>query len=281
MKVLLALMLSLIALTALVACGDDDDDETTATPSETATGAPTASPEPTICRVNPDPASAQELFVSTPLPGAGVASPLTITGTTQIFEGRLWLRAFNEAGETVFDQGASTNFGNLATDFNEVVEFTASEATEVCLEVFWNDPSEGGEQNIVQIPITLVAEAAETTPAPSLHTNVCPSNSDPATAEEVLITAPAANATVTSPLTVQGSAAAFEAVIELRIVDAGGNELTALSGMTNEGQTLAPYEETLEFTVAAQTDGCLEVFMLSAENGSVINVAQVPLVLSP
>jgi hypothetical protein len=156
-----------------------------------------------------------------------------------------------------------------------------SEATEVCLEVFWNDPSEGGEQNIVQIPITLVAEAAETTPAPSLHTNVCPSNPDPATAEEVVISSPIAGATVTSPLSVQGDAAAFEAVIELRIVDGSFNELAALSGMTDEGQTLAPFEETLDFTVATQTDACLEVYMLSAENGSTINVAQVPLVLSP
>lgn len=86
---------------------------------------------------------------------------------------------------------------------------------------------------------------------------------------------------VSSPFAVTGSAAAFEASIHITLLDGDGNELADQPGMTNEGQTLAPFEETVEFTVDEETDGCLQVYMLSAQDGEPVNIAQLPLVLLP
>ncbi|MEX1193736.1 MAG: Gmad2 immunoglobulin-like domain-containing protein [Dehalococcoidia bacterium] len=118
------------------------------------------------------------------------------------------------------------------------------------------------------------------TPGPTV-TNVCPENPDSATPDELIVNSPSAGLQVSSPLVVQGLATAFEAVFHITIVDAEGNEITDQPGMTEEGQVLAPYEEPVAFEVTEATDACLEVYMLSAMDGSVINMVQVPIVLLP
>jgi hypothetical protein len=76
-------------------------------------------------------------------------------------------------------------------------------------------------------------------------------------------------------------AAAFEAVIQVTLLDEDGNELYDEAAMTNEGQTLAPFQVDVDFEVDAETLGCLQVYELSAMDGSPTNIAQIPLILQP
>lgn len=292
MKTLLALILTLALAAAFVACGDDDGGSTptpTPSPSATASADETTTPSPTnvvenVCGVNPDPATDADLTVTAPLEGDSVSSPVTISGEAPQFEGRVWFHAYNGDGNDIFDQGGSTNFGHLDEPFEESIEFSVAAETPACLEVYLLRPAEGGVTDVVQVPVLLLpAEdtTAAPTPTPAEITDVCPDNPDPATANEVNIDGPEPGDMVTSPFTVNGTAAAFEAVIQVTLLDDGGNPLYDEPGMTNEGQTLAPFEESVDFSVDAETDGCLQVYTLSANDGSPMNIAQIPLVLLP
>ncbi|GGC13312.1 Gmad2 immunoglobulin-like domain-containing protein [Cellulomonas carbonis] len=62
----------------------------------------------------------------------------------------------------------------------------------------------------------------------------------------VQIDEPLEGATVSSPLTVSGDAAVFEANLTWRVLDASGAEVQSGFTMTAEGQTFAPYEFQVE-----------------------------------
>ena len=112
--------------------------------------------------------------------------------------------------------------------------------------------------------------------------SICGANPDPATSSDAVITAPVANAQVTSPLMVSGTIAAFEAVFQISIKDVAGNDIATQSGMASEGQTLAPFGESVPFTVTAATPACVWVFQISAMDGvSPVNVTQIPVTLVP
>jgi len=109
----------------------------------------------------------------------------------------------------------------------------------------------------------------------------CAENPDPATDEVVQVDTPAHGDSVTSPLAVRGRIAAFEATFQITLFDIDGNILTEVVGMSSEGQTLAPFEEEVSFSVADETLACLWVYELSARDGSPINVRHVGLLLLP
>lgn len=294
MKTFLALTLTLAVAAALVACGDDDDNgDATPTPeaSESPTGSAedTPTPEPTsalenVCGTNPDPATDEELAVAEPEEGAELTSPFTIEGEAPEFDGRVWFYAYDGEGNALIDQGGSTNFGHLDEPFEDEVEFSVNKATPACLEVYLFRPEQGGTTDVVQIPVLLLADEGSTpaeTATPGEITNVCPENPDPADEDVVNITGPNPGDMVRSPFAVSGQAAAFEASIQVTLLDAEGGVVADQPGMTNEGQTLAPFEELIEFSVEEETDGCLQVYMLSAQDGEPVNIAQIPLVLLP
>ena len=110
---------------------------------------------------------------------------------------------------------------------------------------------------------------------------VCGTNPDPATDETTLVTNPAEGDSVTSPLTVEGQIAAFEAAFNMALLDANGAAISVGNGMATEGQTLAPFSGTLQFSVQEETPAWLWVYDQSAENGEPIHVRQVEILLLP
>lgn len=71
--------------------------------------------------------------------------------------------------------------------------------------------------------------------------------------------APVEGETVSSPVTVTGEAAAFEANVPWQVLDPGGTEVTSGFTMTSEGQTFAPFSFEVEldpgtYTVVATED---------------------------
>ena len=125
------------------------------------------------------------------------------------------------------------------------------------------------------------ATATEPAATDDVAENVCQANPDPATAEDVVIVSPAEGTSVTSPVNVNGQVAAFEATFRLAIYDAAGNQIVDVQGMSAEGQVLSAFTASLEFTVADETPACLWVYQLSARDGTVTKVSQVPIVLQP
>lgn len=116
------------------------------------------------------------------------------------------------------------------------------------------------------------------TPAPP---NVCQPNPDPATAAFQVIDRPAPGDTVTSPVTVSGQVAAFEATFKITIYQADGSIIADVTGMSQEGQTLSHFSEDVTFSVSVPKPACIWVYELSARDGSLINVGQIPVTLSP
>jgi germination protein M len=99
----------------------------------------------------------------------------------------------------------------------------------------------------------------------------------------ILVEAPAPNATVSSPLTIKGTANTFEATFmaDLRADGEGkplySNFVTATSGSGTRGT----FEQRLDFTVDRERPGKLVVYERSAEDGSVVNEVEIPVTIQP
>jgi cytoskeletal protein RodZ len=128
---------------------------------------------------------------------------------------------------------------------------------------------------------TATATVANTATATPLA-NVCQTNPNPATPAQTVVDAPLSGAQVTSPVTVSGQIAAFEAQFNIAIKDASGADIASQPGHSQEGQTLSPFSESVPFTVTTQTPACLWVFDISNADGvTPTQVVQVPITLAP
>jgi germination protein M len=98
----------------------------------------------------------------------------------------------------------------------------------------------------------------------------------------IIVEAPAAGDTVTSPVTISGTANVFEATVSMRILGPDNEVIaetfaTATCGTGCRGN----YSKKVPFQVVELTDGVIEVFESSAQDGSPLHVVRVPVVLSP
>ncbi|MFN2587760.1 MAG: Gmad2 immunoglobulin-like domain-containing protein [Actinomycetota bacterium] len=98
----------------------------------------------------------------------------------------------------------------------------------------------------------------------------------------IIVEKPEAGQTVTSPVIVSGTANVFEATVSMRILGPDDEVLaetftTATCGTGCRGT----YRKNIPFQVVELTDGVIEVFESSAEDGSPLHVVRVPVVLSP
>jgi hypothetical protein len=128
---------------------------------------------------------------------------------------------------------------------------------------------------------TAAARTAAATPTADSLDDVCAENPDPATDETTQVDEPVEGDEVSSPLTVRGQVAAFEATFQITLFEEDGDILGDIVGMSSEGQTLAPFEEEVSFSVTEETPACLWVYESSARDGSPVNVLQMPLLLVP
>ena len=77
----------------------------------------------------------------------------------------------------------------------------------------------------------------------------------------IVVESPEPGASVSSPVTISGTASVFEATVQLRILDADGEEIasaftTASAGAPERGD----FSEEVEFTVDEAQDGVIEAF---------------------
>jgi hypothetical protein len=109
----------------------------------------------------------------------------------------------------------------------------------------------------------------------------CGTNPSPVDASDpsIIVTAPVANASVTSPLHVEGQARVFEATVSLRLIRADGTEAES-TAQAAEGGVLSDFSTDISFAASAQESACLWVYEVSAQDGSPRNVVQIPLTLN-
>ena len=147
----------------------------------------------------------------------------------------------------------------------------------------------GGDDKAATTPsptlatVTSPAATARAQPSetPDALETVCRDNPDPATDDVNQVDIPNAGDVVASPITVQGRVLAFEATFRITIFDAAGKTIADETAMSSEGQTLAPFQKDVAFSVTQETSACLWVYESSARDGSPIHVRQIPLVLLP
>jgi hypothetical protein len=103
-------------------------------------------------------------------------------------------------------------------------------------------------------------------------------------AQQIVITAPALNATVSSPIQVSGTTTfvPFERVLDYRLFGPDG-ALLATGFFTAEGELGGPgsFNGSIPYTLAGQGNGRIEVIEFSAADGSVRAIASQPVTLSP
>jgi hypothetical protein len=98
----------------------------------------------------------------------------------------------------------------------------------------------------------------------------------------IVVRTPASGDEVISPVTVAGTADVFEATVNIEIRDASGQTLaagfaTATCGTGCRGR----YSTEISFFTQARQAGTIEVFEVSAKDGTPINVVSVPVTLVP
>jgi hypothetical protein len=120
------------------------------------------------------------------------------------------------------------------------------------------------------------------TPEPAPETpiaNVCLANPAPGTPQTVQVDSPAPLTKHRGKVTVTGKIAAFEATFKIRIFDANGAVISGATGLSNEGQVLSAFSLEVPAAVATEQPACIWVYEESAQDGSPVNVAQVPVVI--
>jgi type IV secretory pathway VirB10-like protein len=134
------------------------------------------------------------------------------------------------------------------------------------------------------------------TPAPTPVPNVCPQNPSPSEPNVMVVEEPQPDARLRSPAHVRGwgLGIGFENEgVHVAVFDATGESLKEMKGppLPKEGRTPPPGMEVNEFTAPFGVDitfdvdieqpGCVRVYEISPQDGHLINVVQVPVLLQP
>jgi hypothetical protein len=96
----------------------------------------------------------------------------------------------------------------------------------------------------------------------------------------IVVKQPASGDEIASPVTISGTADVFEATVHVRILDRFDFEVAArFTTATCGSGCRGDFSTELSFFVEKTQEGTVEVFELSAEDGSPINVVTIPVVL--
>jgi germination protein M len=98
------------------------------------------------------------IVVETPGPGDAVSSPLTISGTANVFEANVSYRIEGENGHSVADGYATATCGTgCRGTYVVTVDYTIGHDQGGTVVVFESSAQDGSEINVVRIPVTLKA----------------------------------------------------------------------------------------------------------------------------
>lgn len=126
------------------------------------------------------------------------------------------------------------------------------------------------------------ALASLPTPAPSVSTSPATPAPSPTGPPAIVVESPLPGDELFSPITVRGTADVFEASVSIRILDANGQVLAAINTQASCGSGCrGTFSSPLAFFTPVRQPGTIEVFEVSAQDGSAINVVSIPITLVP
>ncbi|PZG07080.1 spore gernimation protein, partial [Micromonospora craterilacus] len=97
----------------------------------------------------------------------------------------------------------------------------------------------------------------------------------------IVVTGPVIGDRVTSPVTITGTADVFEATVSVRLLDAAGRQLaTAFTTATCGTGCRGAYRVAVRYRLAREQPGTIEVYEVSAVDGSRTKVVAVPVTLT-
>ena len=252
-----------VAVLVLINSGDDDDDSTatseaTATTLVSDTTEATATTEPSATTEAPE--TTESVATTEPVTTESVTTSPTDT-----------------VAPPVPDEVRTAVWPWFATDlrYDDPVEAAVGFATDY---LGFVDPIGGeymaGDNRSGEVEIRSVA----TGPATVVFVRQLTADDSwwilGAASENITIDEPAALAEVTSPLTVSGSALAFEGTVDVQLRADGNGEPIFEGFVTGSGgPEPGPYSESFEFTSPGETGGALVLRSLSSEDGSTLEAS--------
>lgn len=315
------LTLLFVAGLVIGSCGDDDDNgqvqppeqttEPTASPEPTPTSIPeptprpepTASPEPTR---RPEPTLTPE--PAAPAPDGVVVNVYWLRDTQLAVGGRvlpdgpLAVPALEAllAGPNQLE--AELDMATAVADGTEVLGLTVEDrVATVDLSEEFERPGLGttGEIGLVaqivftltqfadidEVDITIEGEPRDVILSHGLEaTGLTREGLHDAVAPAIVVESPYPGQVVASPLTVRGFSRTFEAMVVYAVTVPPNGEIVD-DGVTTAAQPAAalfgPFEFSTEFASTVEGSGAVIVFEESAEDGSQINVYEVPVLMAP
>ena len=219
--------------------------------------APAVTPVPTSL-ATAEPA----ISIDSPESGESVSVPIKVRGTASVFEATLLVAVKDSRGNTLCQIVAQASEGAPGRgDYEVEIAFAPpADAMKGSIDAFTESPKDGSVQDLVSVPVTIGTE-------------------QPA----IVITSLKCDQEVRSPLLVEGSASVFEGALVIVVKDSQGNELARVPAQASQG---APERGTFSQEVtfpppARPQPGTIEAFSTSAQDGSVINLFSMPVVLFP
>jgi hypothetical protein len=98
----------------------------------------------------------------------------------------------------------------------------------------------------------------------------------------IVVGSPVIGQSLTSPVTVAGTADVFEATISVRILDENGKEIARTFTNASCGTGCrGDYSTSVRYSVSHQQSGTVEVYEVSAKDGSAIKLQDIPVILTP
>jgi len=121
----------------------------------------------------------------------------------------------------------------------------------------------------------LIPASAPPTPTPT------PSPTVPVVQEAIVITSPAPDATITSPVTITGFGSGFENTLAVNILDGSGSVIGEGYVMVDaEVGQYGPFTGTVSYTAPSSTQlGRVQVFSISPRDGAIEHLASVSVTL--
>jgi len=102
------------------------------------------------------PAADAPIVVDRPAPGDAVASPVTISGTADVFEATVSIRILDEAGSVIADDFTTATCGSgCRGTYRATVRFRVDHRQPGTIQVFESSAENGEPLHMVQIPVTL------------------------------------------------------------------------------------------------------------------------------
>jgi len=93
--------------------------------------------------------------VTRPQPESTITSPFLIKGEARVFEGTVQLRLKDSDGNIIVEKNGTASAEEVGEfgPFGELLLFDEVSSDSGILEVYWQSPEDGSEQDLVSIPI--------------------------------------------------------------------------------------------------------------------------------